>query len=192
MRAWLVAALLLGLPSKGLAGELVVNDVPVGKVELTVQGLDGVRLERCDAVAFGPGGTVRVSCPGYDLRATLVSPSPAPAAVPAGATKTERGWWLSVSGASGAGGVALEIYLDGKFLRGVKAAESLDAVNVTDRLGPGRHTLVVSARSGAAGMERLVRVGTGAAGVEAATVELRVGPADAGTPRAVGFVVPGE
>jgi hypothetical protein len=61
---WIAMAL---VPAAGAASQLLMNGVPIGKVELRVQGLEDVTFEKCTTVKVEKNGDVKIDCPGYDL-----------------------------------------------------------------------------------------------------------------------------
>jgi hypothetical protein len=204
-----IRSLVLFLPlalaaSSAFAGELVVNDVAIGKVELTVRGLEGVQLDKCASLRIGPNGEVRISCPGYNLRASgsekkapdekAASDGPLP-------TRIEKRYWLVTEGPAAGAPVDVELYLNGRLLR-VKAAEAGGALDVTGRLVPGRNTVVLSARRSAsvrggesAGAKVRVLLGagekppSGTVRFDDTVLDVSLGEADtAAGPRALDFV----
>jgi hypothetical protein len=193
---WLVAMSSVLSPD-ARAGELVVNDVAIGKVELTVRGLEGARLEKCAALQIGPNGDVRLSCPGYNLRASggekKASETDAPPVI------IGRRYWLVTERPSGAAPVDAELYVNGRLVR-MKGSDGPLALDVTERLVPGRNTLVLGARrstvartAGAATLRVLFGAGErtqgGAVRLDETVLDASLGESDTtAAPRALDFV----
>src|SRR5207237_884187 len=91
---WL-AGIACALPALAAAAQLLVNGVPIGRVDLTVQGLEGVTFEKCTTVKVEANGNVKVDCPGYDLQAAQPQATPKNVPAPADASaKVTKHYWL--------------------------------------------------------------------------------------------------
>lgn len=139
------------------AGELSINGVVIGKVELSVQGLEGVAFEKCGSLKVVQGGDVHVDCPGYDLQA--VSPPPPDAAAPAAAPAnviTKRYWLVSEQTDRGATEFDIDIYVNAKWVKRIKSDDEQLVMELTKHLQPGENKVLFAATKNVKGERRSV------------------------------------
>jgi hypothetical protein len=144
----LVAALLV--PGAAAAAQLIVNNVPIGKVDLTVAGIEGITFEKCSSVKIEAGGDVRIDCPGYDLQsaapaaqAASTTATPAPAAVPGRVTK--RFWVVTEQSQKGMTQYDIDLYVNSKWVKRFKNDDESVVLEITKHLLPGKNRLLFAA-----------------------------------------------
>jgi len=148
-RRWVLCAALAVLAPAGTAhaAQLVVNGVPIGRVDLTVQGLEGITFEKCTSVKIESGGDVRVDCPGYDLQAAAPAPGAdarkVPDAVPGRISR--RYWVVTEQSQKGATQFDIDLYVNSKWIKRFKSDDDPVVLEITKNLLPGRNRLLFAA-----------------------------------------------
>ena len=141
-----LAALVAGLPSFALAAQLVVNGVPIGKVDLAVQGLEGITFEKCSWVKIEAGGDVKVECPGYDLQAAApppVEPAKGLDVVPGRINK--RYWLVTEQVERGSTQFDIDVYVNSKWIKRFKSDDDQIVMEITKHLQPGKNKVLFAA-----------------------------------------------
>lgn len=148
VRRWLqvFAALVVCLPALAGASQLIVNGVPIGKVDLSVQGLEGVTFEKCSWVKIVSGGDVKVECPGYDLQSAApppVEPAKGLNVVPNSITK--RYWLVTEQVERGATQFDIDVYINAKWIKRFKNDSDQVVLEITKHLNPGKNKVLFAA-----------------------------------------------
>lgn len=143
-----VLATVLSMPAWAAAGQLIVNGVAIGKVELSVQGLDGTTFEKCTYVKVESNGDVRVECPGYDLQSAGL-PAATPAATPTAAPValvpgriTKRYWIVTEQKERGATQFDIDLYVNSKWIKRFKNDDEQVVFEITKHLMPGKNKVL--------------------------------------------------
>lgn len=141
-----LAALLATAPAD--AGSVYVNGV-------RADGLEGQRFEDVD-VHIDPKGNIWIDAPRYTVEVADGSPSPTPAAVPAG-----RYWLVSEEG--GSRGHTVDVVINGELVRKVRSGDKQVILDLREWLRPGANTVVFTApgAADASGGALQLHVGTG-------------------------------
>lgn len=156
------------------AGQASINGVSIGRIELSVEGLEGQRFEKCSVVRIESGGHLRIECPGYDLRpegrqgrsrndgpaetrrtgrtadpaaAAPADPPPGPAAAaarPAAPRLAQRYWFIAHPSEPGTFPYDVELYVNGRFVRRFRSEESTTELELTSKLVPGVNKLLLA------------------------------------------------
>ena len=146
----LIAAVAL-LPAWAMAASLTLNGVPIGKVDLSVQGLDGVTFEKCSSVRVDKSGDVRIECPGYDLQTSGQTPSATPLEPIVPGRITKRYWVVSEQTDPGATAFDVDVYVNSKWLKRFRNDDEPIVLEITKHLSPGMNKILFApARSTAA------------------------------------------
>lgn len=146
-RTALGAALLaLVAPALALAAQVVINGVPIGKIDLTVQGLEGIVFEKCSSVKIESTGDVKIDCPGYDLQAAIPQTAPTVAApVPVPGVITKRYWLVTEQKDRGSTQFDIDLYVNSKWIKRFKSDDEQIVLEITKHLTPGRNKLLFAA-----------------------------------------------
>ena len=124
---------------------------------VNVDGLRSQSFEKCKAVKIDNNGDVYLDCPGYEVQA---APAPAPAtpaaaaaqiaaaasmvpAVPA--TITKHYWMVSEDANSAQAQYDLDVFVNSKWVRKIKAGEPQIVVEITKYLQPGQNKVLFAA-----------------------------------------------
>lgn len=143
IRRWaLLAMFALGLPALASAAQLVVNGVPIGKVDLSVQGLEGVKFEKCSWVKVEQNGDVQVECPGYDLKAAQPAAQAETTEAVAGDRITKRYWLVTEQKERGATGYDIDLYVNSKWIKRFKNDDDTVVLELTKHLVPGKNRII--------------------------------------------------
>lgn len=130
---------LLLLSPASQADELRINDVAVGKLQLSVEGLEGTTFEGCTTVKVSKKG-VDISCPGYDLSASIPDQNQEVASDPdAIPTLTQRYWVIPNQNVAGMTHYDIDLYINGKWIRRFRNTDDITALEVTKHLSPGEN-----------------------------------------------------
>lgn len=152
----------LAVPAVASAGQLMVNGVSIGKLDLTVQGLEGITFEKCSSVKIESNGDVHVDCPGYDLQAA------APAA-PAEPVKgldtvpgkiTRRYWLVTEQKEKGATQFDIDLYVNSKWIKRFKNDDEQIVLELTKHLVPGKNKVLFAATKNVAEGRKSTSPGT--------------------------------
>ncbi len=130
-------------PAVALAAQLVVNGVAIGKVDLAVQGLEGVTFEKCSWVKVESSGDVRIECPGYDLQAQGASPTPQPKETTATPGKITRKYWIvTEQKEKGMTQFDVDMYVNSRWIRRFKNDDEQIVFEITKHLVPGKNKVL--------------------------------------------------
>jgi hypothetical protein len=144
-------------PLSAFGAQLLVNGVPIGKVDLSVKGLENFTFEKCNNVKVEANGDVKVDCPGYDLKpsaeaaaaaaaGTNEPPKTGPAPAPENLGKLAKRYWLVASQTQvGATQFDIDLYINKKWVRRFKNGDSTAVVEITKNLAPGDNQIIFAA-----------------------------------------------
>ena len=120
---------------------------------VNIDGLRGQSFEQCKAVRIDDRGDVHLDCPGYQVESqpqgAPASTAPAAAApvVPAAlaGAMTKHYWLVSEDANSAQAQYDLDVFINSKWIRKVKAGEPQIVLEVTKFLQPGPNKVLVAA-----------------------------------------------
>lgn len=147
----LFAAFVFCVPALANAGQFMVNDVPIGKFDLAVKGLEGQTFEKCKSVKITSDGDVKVECPGYDLKPAEPAKS-VQAAVPAQVSKTY--WLVTEQTKVGDTQFDIDVYINSKWIQRVKNEDKQLVLDITKHLVPGVNKVLFTAKKDLSGGRR--------------------------------------
>ncbi|MGZ6125458.1 MAG: hypothetical protein ACXWLR_10900 [Myxococcales bacterium] len=146
---------------------------------VNIDTLRSQKFEKCNAVRIDDRGDVHLDCPGYQVEAQQAAPAPpvAPAALAAAIT---RRYWLVTEEKDGAATqYEVDVFVNGKWLRKIKAGEPQVVQEITRNLHPGMNKVVFASTKHADGGRKSVSpqswlklvVGEGEEGANAVTID---------------------
>lgn len=150
----LVAAFVFSAPVLANAGQFIVNDVPIGKVELSVQGLEGVTFEKCSWVKVAANGDVNANCPGYDLKPALPAAETVQAPAPVVSQPKKTYWLVTEQAERGATQFDIDIYINSKWIKRVKNDDDQLVMDISEHLLPGVNKVLLTAKKDLTGGRR--------------------------------------
>jgi hypothetical protein len=114
---------------------------------VNIDGLRSQSFEKCRAVRIDERGNVHLDCPGYQVEqqaaAAALAPPLAPAAVTGALT---RHYWLVTEERDGAATqYEVDVFVNGKFVRKIKAGEPQVALDITKHLHSGPNKVLFAA-----------------------------------------------
>jgi hypothetical protein len=131
-------------PALALAGQVVINGVPIGRVDITVQGLEGITFEKCASVKIEASGEIRIDCPGYDLQSAI--PLTASTGVPVQPARiTKRYWLVTEQREKGATQFDVDLYVNSKWIKRFKNDDDQVVLEITKHLVPGKNRVLFAA-----------------------------------------------
>ena len=117
---------------------------------VNIDGLRSQKFEKCKAVRIDDRGDIHLECPGYQAErqaavpASTLSPAPLiPSAVAAAMTK--RYWLVSEEKDGAAAQYDVDVFLNAKFIRRIKAGEPQVVLEITRFLHPGANKVLFAA-----------------------------------------------
>ena len=117
---------------------------------VNIDGLRSQNFEKCKAVRIDDRGDIHLECPGYQAErqaavpASTLSPAPLiPSAVAAAMTK--RYWLVSEEKDGAAAQYDVDVLLNAKFIRRIKAGEPQVVLEITKYLRPGTNKVLFAA-----------------------------------------------
>ena len=124
---------------------------------VNIDGLRGQSFEKCKAVRIDDKGDVYLDCPAYQVEAAPAvgtaapaqaqpasyTPPPASAAAPASITK--HYWLVTEQTEKGAAQYDLDLWINSKWLRKLRAGEDQIVLDITKYLVPGTNKLIFGA-----------------------------------------------
>ena len=132
------------LPLVPLLASLFLNGV-------NIDGVRGQSFEKCRTVKVDERGDVHLDCPGYQVEgapaATPAAPrpaAPAPAAASSGAV-SKHYWLVTEQNDQGAAQYDLDVFINAKWVRKVRAGEEQIVMEITKLLQPGQNKLLFAA-----------------------------------------------
>ena len=143
---------------------------------VNVDGLRSQKFDKCKAVRIDDRGDIHLECPGYQAErqaavpASTLSPAPLiPSAVAAAMTK--RYWLVTEEKDGAAAQYDVDVFLNAKFIRRIKAGEPQVVLEITKYLRPGINKVLFAASK---------RPGERKSASPASFLKLVVGEGDAG------------
>jgi len=146
---------------------------------VNVDGLRSQTFEKCTAVRIDERGNVNLDCPGYRVEQQAAAPA-APVVPAATAAALTRHYWLISEDRDGAATqYEVDVFVNGKFVRKVKAGEPQVVLEITKHLHPGVNKVLFAATKHADGGRASVSpaswlklvVGEGEAGANTVTID---------------------
>ena len=115
---------------------------------VNVDGLRSQAFEKCKTVRIDDKGDVFLDCPGYEVQAQAAPVAPPPVAaasvVPAPSGVIAKHYWM-VSEDTGAAQYDLDVFVNSKWIRKIKAGEPQIVVEITKYLQPGANKVLFAA-----------------------------------------------
>src|SRR5437764_2546480 len=93
---------------------------------VNIDTLRSQKFEKCAAVRIDDRGDVHLDCPGYQVEAQAVAPAPAAVA----AAITRRYWLVTEEKDGAATQYEVDVFVNGKWLRKIKAGEPQVALEI--------------------------------------------------------------
>jgi hypothetical protein len=142
---WSILAMVL-IPAAAWAGQLLLNGVPIGKIEMGVTGLD--TFEKCTQIKFLPNGDVTIDCPGYDIKGppstAAAEPAAKPVPPPDALGKVAHRYWLVAQNTTPVGQAQFDVdlYVNKKWIRRFKNTDTVAVIELTKNLAPGDNSII--------------------------------------------------
>lgn len=117
--------------------------VLAASIYLNGVNIDGVRnqsFEKCKTARIDENGDVRLECPGYQIEPPK-TPTPGGAAT----SLTKHYWMVSEGQDSAAAQYDVDVFVNSKWVRKIKAGDPQVAVDITRFIKPGPNTIRCSA-----------------------------------------------
>jgi len=117
---------------------------------VNIDGLRSQSFEKCRAVKIDDRGDMHLDCPGYEVQAQAPAVAPPPVAAssvvpaPSGAI-TKHYWMVSEEKEGAAAQYDLDVFVNSKWVRKVKAGEPQIVLEVTKYLQPGVNKVLFAA-----------------------------------------------
>jgi hypothetical protein len=115
---------------------------------VNIDGLRGQKFEKCKAVRIDDRGDVYLECPGYQVEHPAAAAPPAPAPlIPAAvaAAMTKRYWLVSEEKDSASAQYDVDVFINARFIRKIKAGEPQVVVELTKYLRSGTNKVLFAA-----------------------------------------------
>jgi hypothetical protein len=109
---------------------------------VNVDGLRSQKFDKCRSVRIDERGDVHLDCPAYEVQEQRGSA--APAAAPGAVTR--RYWLVSEERDSAAARYDVDVFVNAKWIRRIKAGEPQMVEEITSFLQPGRNKVLFAAR----------------------------------------------
>lgn len=156
-RALIPFLALISFPVRAAETQLVINEVTIGKVNLVVEGLQGVTFEKCASVKVDDEGHVRVHCPGYDLKAAVPADASMTQAADAAPEKITKRYWLATEQTEPGGAqFDIDLYVNSKWIKRFRSDDEQAVLDITENLRPGKNKLLFAATKNLQGGRRSV------------------------------------
>ena len=145
---------------------------------VNIDTLRSQKFEKCNAVRIDDRGDIHLDCPGYKVETQAVPPpAPVPAAVAAAITK--RYWLVTEEQDGAATQYEVDVFVNGKWLRKIKAGEPQVALEITRSLHPGANKVLFASTKHADGGRKSASpqswlklvVGEGESGANTVTID---------------------
>lgn len=145
---------------------------------VNIDTLRSQKFEKCNAVRIDDRGDVHLDCPGYQVEAQA-APAPAPGAAAVAAAITRRYWLVTEENDGAATQYEVDVFVNGKWLRKIKAGEPQVALEITKSLHPGVNKVVFASTKRADGGRKSASpqswlklvVGEGESGANTVTID---------------------
>ena len=140
---------------------------------VNIDGLRGQKFEKCKAVRIDDRGDVYLECAGYQVeQPAAAAPAPAPLIPSAlAAAMTKRYWLVSEEKDSASAQYDVDVFVNARFIRKIKAGEPQVVLEITKYLRPGANKVLFAASK---------RPGERKSASPASFLKLVVGEGDAG------------
>jgi hypothetical protein len=140
---------------------------------VNIDGLRGQKFEKCKAVRIDDRGDVYLECAGYQVeQPAAAAPAPAPLIPSAlAAAMTKRYWLVSEEKDSASAQYDVDVFVNARFIRKIKAGEPQVVLEITKYLRPGINKVLFAASK---------RPGERKSASPASFLKLVVGEGDAG------------
>src|ERR1700682_3221309 len=115
---------------------------------VNIDGLRGQKFEKCKAVRIDDRGDVYLECPGYQVEQPAAAAPPAPAPlIPSAvaAAMTKRYWLVSEEKDSASTQYDVDVFVNARFIRKIKAGEPQVVLEITRHLHPGANKVLFAA-----------------------------------------------
>jgi hypothetical protein len=114
---------------------------------VNIDGLRGQKFEKCKAVRIDDRGDVYLECAGYQVeQPAAAAPAPAPLIPSAlAAAMTKRYWLVSEEKDSASAQYDVDVFVNAKFIRRIKAGEPQVVLEITRHLHPGTNKVLFAA-----------------------------------------------
>ena len=120
---------------------------------VNIDGLRSQSFEKCRTVKVDERGDVHLECPGYEVQTQTAAPQPPSPAVAAGSVSgapatgpiTRHYWLVSEEKDSASAQYDLDVFVNSKWVRKVKAGEPQIVLEVTRYLQPGPNKVLFAA-----------------------------------------------
>src|SRR4051812_27976918 len=122
---------------------------------VNIDALRSQKFEKCKVVRIDDRGDVHLDCPGYQVEkqgAAASALAPAPLVPSGGAAAMSRRYWLVTEEKGGASAqYEVHVFLNGKFVRKIRAGEPQVVLEITRYLHPGSNKALLAATKRADG-----------------------------------------
>jgi hypothetical protein len=115
---------------------------------VNIDGLRSQRFEKCKAVRIDDRGDVHLECPGYQVEQPAAAPTlaPAPLIPSAVAAAMSKRYWLVSEEKDGASAqYDVDVFINAKFIRKIRAGEPQVVLEITRHLHPGTNKVLFAA-----------------------------------------------
>ncbi len=118
---------------------------------VNIDGLRSQSFEKCKTVRIDDRGDVYLDCPGYEVQAQAPAAAPPPVAAASMAPTAPAGvitkhYWMVSEDASGAQAqYDMDVFVNSKWIRKIKAGEPQIVVEITKYLQPGQNKVLLAA-----------------------------------------------
>jgi hypothetical protein len=116
---------------------------------VNIDGLRSQKFEKCKAVRIDDRGDVHLECPGYQVEqqpAAASTPAPAPLIPSAVAAAMSKRYWLVSEEKDGASAqYDVDVFINAKFIRKIRAGEPQVVLEITRYLHPGTNKVLFAA-----------------------------------------------
>lgn len=112
---------------------------------VNIDSLRGQSFEKCKTVKIDDRGDVYLDCPGYQVQAQ--APAPQAPVVPAAVATaiTKHYWMVSEDANSAQAQYDLDVFINSKWVRKIKAGEGQIVLEITKYLAPGPNKILFAA-----------------------------------------------
>src|SRR5437016_1414674 len=113
---------------------------------VNIDSLRGQSFEKCKSVKIDDRGDVFLDCPGYQVQQQAAPATPAPVVPAAVATAITKHYWMVSEDANSAQAqYDLDVFVNSKWIRKIKAGEPQIVLEITKFLNPGPNRILFAA-----------------------------------------------